>query len=341
MPAATLQLGEHAMKFLAWFGTALPPAAVMRCQMVALASAATAVIVASGLTLGQASAQDLEAQVSSVDPVLSQETAADPIVAKVENVEIRQSDLAMAEEALGRNLPEPDKQLKRQKVIEYLVDTIVLSKAAVKQNLADDAAVLRRVEFTRNQALMERLLQTAGRAAASEEAVRKAYDDAVEKAGTETELHLRAMLFKFKDAKDETEVQAAEAKANAAFDRIAGGEDFAAVAKDLSESNANKIGGDLGYMTRSQMGREFADVAFTLDNGGVSHPFKSQFGWHLLKVEDKRTRKPPAFESVRDKFAIFVARTAQLKLIADLRSGVKVELLDKRNEPEAPAETPK
>jgi peptidyl-prolyl cis-trans isomerase C len=328
------------MKVLTWCGAASPLAAVARCRGVAFAASAAALIVASGLPSGPASAQDIEAQVSSVDPVVGPETA-DPIVAKVENAEIRQSDVAMAEEALGRNLPEPNKQLKRQKVIEYLVDTVILSKAAVQRNLADDAVVQRRVEFTRNQALMERLLQTAGRAAASEEAVRKAYDDAVEKAGTEAELHLSAMLFKFKDAKDEAEVQAAEARASAAFDRVANGEDFAAVAKELSESNANKVGGDLGYMTRGQMGREFADVAFTLDNGGVSHPFKSQFGWHLLKVEDKRTRKPPAFETVRDKFAIFVARTAQLKLIADLRSGAKVELFDKQNEPEAPTEAPK
>jgi peptidyl-prolyl cis-trans isomerase C len=311
----------------------------MRRQIIAFASLVAPFIVVGGLTFGQASAQDIEANVSVVDPVLAPASAVDPIVAKVEDVDIHQSDVAMAEEALGRNLPEPDKQLKRQKVIEYLVDSIVLSKAAQKQNLADDPMVQRRVEFTRNQALMEKLLQSVGRAAATDEAVRKAYDEAVEKAGSEIELHLRAMLFRFKDAKDEAEVEAAEARANAAFERVANGEDFAAVAKEITESNAKQTGGDLGYMTKTQMGKEFADVAFTFEPGGVSHPFKSQFGWHLLKVEDKRTRQPPVFEVVRDKFAIFVARTAQFKLIADLRSGAKVELFDKQKEPAAPAAT--
>jgi peptidyl-prolyl cis-trans isomerase C len=329
------------MNCLASSDAASPLTMAVRRQMTAFASLAAPLIVVCGLTFGQASAQDIEANVAAVDPVLAPASSVDPIVAKVEDVDIRQSDVAMAEEALGRNLPEPDKQLKRQKVIEYLVDSIVLAKAARKQNLADDPMVQRRVEFTRNQALMEKLLQSVGRAAATDEAVRRAYDEAIEKAGSDTELHLRAMLFRFKDAKDEAEVEAAEARANAAFERVANGEDFADVAKETTESNAKQTGGDLGYMTKAQMGKEFADVAFTFEQGGVSHPFKSQFGWHLLKVEDKRTRQPPVFEVVRDKFAIFVARTAQFKLIADLRSQAKVELLDKRNEPETPAEAAK
>jgi peptidyl-prolyl cis-trans isomerase C len=329
------------MKFLPSSGADVSPAAAARCRVETAALSAAALLVGSGLATGQASAQDIEAQVSSVAPDLAPGPAVDPVVARVENVDIHQSDVVIAEQVLGRTLPEPDKQLKRKKVIDYLVDTVVLAKVAEKENLANDAIVQRRVDFARNQALMERLLQATAQAAVTDESVRKAYDHAVEEAGTEAELHLRTILFRFKDATDETQVQAAAAKANAAFDRVANGEDFAAVARETSDSNSNKIGGDLGFMSRPQMGKEFADVAFTLADGGVSHPFKTQFGWHLLKVEEKRMRMPPAFETVRDKFAVFVARTAQFKLIADLRSQAKVELLDKQDEPETPAETVK
>ncbi|HLH94779.1 MAG TPA: peptidylprolyl isomerase [Xanthobacteraceae bacterium] len=296
-------------------------------RAVALLGAVTAAAFLGAALPDRAAAQDIENRVTAVDPEIGPPPA-DPLVAKAEDVEIHQSDVALAEESLGRTLPEPDKLLKREKLIEYLVDSVILAKAALKDNLGSDAEVQQRVEFSRNQALMERLLQVTGRAAATDEAARKAYDEAIAKAGSEPELHLRTILFRFKDAKDDAEVKAAGERADAAFERIAGGEDFATVAKDVSDSNSKQSGGDLGYMTRAQMGKEFADVAFTLDAGGVSHPFKSQFGWHLLKVEDKRTRQPPAFETVRDKFKVLIARQAQLGLIADLRSKARVQIFE-------------
>lgn len=189
----------------------------------------------------------------ALDPVLTP-AASDPVIAKVDNVDIRQSDLALAEDSLGKGLPARDENVKRENLINYLSDMIILSNAAKKQNLADEAdmqRIQRRIEFTRNKALMEKLLKTTALTAVTDEAVRKAYEDAVLKQGTETEIRLRSIVFLFKDVKDEA---AAEAKANAAIKRLANGEDFAAVAKDMSESpGGQQNGGDLGYMTRSMM----------------------------------------------------------------------------------------
>jgi peptidyl-prolyl cis-trans isomerase C len=78
---------------------------------------------------------------------------------------------------------------------------------------------------------------------------------------------------------------------------------------------------------------EFSEVAFKLDKGQISDPIKTQFGWHVLKVEDKRTRQPPPFEQVRGDIEQFAARRAQVDYVTKLRADAKIERLDKPAEP--------
>ena len=90
------------------------------------------------------------------------------------------------------------------------------------------------------------------------------------------------------------------------------GADFAELAKAEVEGSGRRAdGGDLGYFTKDQMVPEFAEVAFKLDKGQVSDPVKTQFGWHVIKVEDKRKRQPPEFDKVKDQLENFVVRKAQ------------------------------
>jgi peptidyl-prolyl cis-trans isomerase C len=116
------------------------------------------------------------------------------------------------------------------------------------------------------------------------------------------------------------------------------GADFAEVAKKKSiEPGAAESGGDLGYFTKDQMVPEFADAAFKLDKGKVSDPVKSQFGWHVIKVEDKRKKPPPTFEQVQDQLQSFVARKAQTDLVTRLRTAAKIERVGGAPAPAAPA----
>jgi peptidyl-prolyl cis-trans isomerase C len=127
-----------------------------------------------------------------------------------------------------------------------------------------------------------------------------------------------------------------EEEAKAALARIKAGEDFAKVATELSKDPASE-GGDLGWFTKDRMVPEFADAAFKLEPGQVSDPVKSQFGWHIIKVEEKRMQTFPPFEQVKDQAARYVAQKAQGDLIAALHAGAKVERMDEAQKPAADA----
>jgi peptidyl-prolyl cis-trans isomerase C len=136
--------------------------------------------------------------------------------------------------------------------------------------------------------------------------------------------------------------KAAEAKVRAVIDRVKKGEDFNKLANELTEDPSGKDnGGDLGYFTKDQMVPEFSEIAFKLDKGQVSDPVKTQFGWHVLKVEDKRQRQPPAFDTVRDQVENYAVRKSQVELVGKLRADAKIERLDQPAAPAAPADAPK
>jgi peptidyl-prolyl cis-trans isomerase C len=115
------------------------------------------------------------------------------------------------------------------------------------------------------------------------------------------------------------------------LDELKRGTDFAELARQKSKDpGAAAEGGDLGYFTKDQMVPEFSEVAFKLNKGELSDPIKTQFGWHIIRVEDKRSKRPPDFADVKDQVETYVIRRAQTELITKLRQGAKIERLDKK-----------
>jgi peptidyl-prolyl cis-trans isomerase C len=150
-------------------------------------------------------------------------------------------------------------------------------------------------------------------------------------------VHARHILFRA-PAGDEKASKEAEDKIKAVIVRLKKGEDFAKVASEVTEDPSGKAnGGDLGYFAKGQMVPEFSDTAFKLDKGQISEPVKTQFGWHVLKVEDKRTKPAPAFEEVKPQIEQFVVRKAQADVVTKLRADAKIERLDQPAAPAAPA----
>ncbi len=266
--------------------------------------------------------------------VPAQAPASDPVIAKVNGVEIRQSDLNVAEEDIGRDMPANDEAGKRDYLVNYLTDLLLIAKAAEAKKIPDSAEFKQRLAFVRNKTLMETVLAQESKTAVTEPALRKIYDDATKTMGGQQEVHARHILFRVNDPNDKAASKAAEDKVKNTIERIKKGEDFGTLAKALTEDPSGKQdGGDLGYFTRDQMVPEFSEVAFSLEKGQVSAPVKTQFGWHVLKVEDKRMREPPPFDQVRGEIEQFASRKAQVDLVAKLRADAKIERLDKAAEP--------
>ena len=264
----------------------------------------------------------------------AQAPATDPVIAKVNGVEIRQSDLTIAEEDIGRDMPANDEAGKRDYLVNYLTDMLLTAKAAEAKKIPDTADFKQRLAFVRNKALMEAVLAQESKTAVTEPALRKIYDDATKTMGGQQEVHARHILFRVNDPNDQAASKAAEDKVKSTIDRVKKGEDLATLAKSLTEDPSGKQdGGDLGYFTREQMVPEFSEVAFKLEKGQVSAPVKTQFGWHVLQVEDKRMREPPPFDKVRGEIEQFASRKAQVDLVTKLRADAKIERLDKAAEP--------
>ena len=251
---------------------------------------------------------------------------ADPkILAKVDGAAITEDDYNDALADIGPGLPEKLEGPEREKyVLDYLIDLRLVAKQALADKLDGTADFARRLAYYRDKLAMEGLLTNVAKSATTEEAERKAYDEAAKAQPPEPEVHARHILLP------------TEEEAKAALARIKAGEDFAKVATELSKDPAGD-GGDLGWFTKDRMVPEFADAAFKLEPGQVSDPVKSQFGWHIIKVEGKRMKTFPPFEQVKDQAARFVAQKAQTALITSLRDKAKIERFAEEAKPAEPA----
>jgi peptidyl-prolyl cis-trans isomerase C len=239
-----------------------------------------------------------------------------PVLAKVNGSEIRQSDVALAEEELGPSLAQMDPATKKENVLSFLIDMKIVAKAAEAKKIEDRDDFKTRLAFARNRLLMDNLLAVEGKAATTDEAMKKVYDDAAKQITGEQEVHARHILVETED------------EAKAVEDELKKGADFAELAKKKSKDPGASDGGDLGFFTKDQMVPEFSAVAFALEPGKVSDPVKTQFGWHVIKVEEKRSRKAPEFDQVKAQIETYVTRKAQADYVAKLRETAKIERLD-------------
>src|ERR1700731_603256 len=262
---------------------------------------------------------------------------ANPVLAKVNGAEIRQSDLALAEEELGPSLAQMDPATKQENVLSFLIDMKIVAKAAEAKKIEDREGFKNRLAFARSRLLMDNLLAVEGKAATTDEAMKKVYEEAAKQISGEQEVHARHILVESED------------DAKAIEEELKKGADFAELAKKKSKDPGASDGGDLGFFTKDQMVPEFSAVAFALEPGKISDPVKSQFGWHIIKVEEKRNRKAPDFDQVKAQIETYVTRKAQADYVAKLRETAKVERMDKPEEtaktdtakPDAPAKDSK
>jgi peptidyl-prolyl cis-trans isomerase C len=244
---------------------------------------------------------------------------ADPskVVARVNGATITEGDLAVAAADPALQLPNVPEAQKRDLLTGYLIDLKLGAKAAEAAKVAEGAEFARKLAYSRDKTLLDQYLEQEAKKAVTPEAARKLYDDTAKSVTPEQEVRARHILVESED------------EAKTAQTRVKGGEDFAKVAGELSKDPGSKTdGGDLGFFTKDRMVEPFAEAAFKLEPGQVSDPVKSQFGWHVIKVEDRRSKPVPSFDEMKEQVETYLARKAQQDLIVGLRKDAKIERLD-------------
>ncbi len=209
----------------------------------------------------------------------------DPVVARVDGQPILLSDLAAA----ARDLPEELRAAPPQMLYPLLLDQLIAGRAvtaaARRAHLDQDPEVQARIRRAEEQELQQAWLSREIASRVTDEAIRARYDRDVANRPAEEEVRARHILVP-------TESEAREVLAE-----IRGGADFTAVAQRRSSGPGAREGGDLGFFRRGDMVPEFAEAAFALQAGQISeNPVRSPFGWHVIKVEERRQAAAPSFE---------------------------------------------
>ena len=270
--------------------------------------------VALALALAVPAAAQEPAAAPSAPVAKAAPSAPDAIVAKVNGQPVTQGDLAIAADDPALSLPGVDESAKKNMLVDYMVDLKVGAQAAEAAKVGDSPEFKRKLGYFRDKLLLDDYLEKESRKAVTPEAAKALYETTVKATKPEEEVHARHILVD------------GEAEARKIAERVKSGEDFAKVAAELSTDPGSKSeGGDLGWFTKERMVAPFAETAFRLAPGQISDPIKTQFGWHVIKVEKKRTKPVPGFDEMKDQVDQYLTRKAQQDIILKLREAAKIE----------------
>lgn len=280
---------------------------------------------------GEAKSDDKSSEAVAAPAV----AADDPVVAKVEGTDLHRSEVL----AFIQNLPPQMRQVPPEAIFPMALEQVVNGKIVDLKVAATDVsttpAYATRLEDAKKQIARAVYVEGEIEKALSEADVKKAYDKLVKDQGKVEEVKARHILVEKEDqAKD-------------IIKKIEGGAKFEDLAKEFSKDTSNKAsGGDLGYFSKDSMVKEFAEAAFKLGKGETSkEPVKTQFGYHVIQVEDRRDRPAPKFEDVKPQIEAQVRRDLLNKLVEGWRSSAKVETFDFNGKPiekkDAPADAEK
>ena len=253
----------------------------------------------------------LAASVSLVPPA----AAEDAVVARVNGVEIKQSDLDFAAAEVGPRLGNYRPEDRKRVLLQFMIENELMATAAEKDSLNKTDTFDARVAYHTRRALRDAFFDASIIGAVEESDAKKIYDERIAKMEPQQEIKARHILVV-------TEEEAKDIKA-----RLEKGEDFAELAKAESKDK-NAEGGNLGFFTRGQMLKPFEEAAFALDVGQVSDPVQTSFGWHIIEVEEKRDQKLPGFDEVKEAIlSQLLAQKAQT-VVTSLRGDAKIEIID-------------
>lgn len=252
----------------------------------------------------------------------------DPVAATVNGQPILRSEVL---EAIN-SLPQQYRQMPVEMLVPLMAEQVatarLVAQKGIDAGLQNDPEVKERLATAERRIIQDIWLQRQIKAKVTDQAIQDAYKKYLADNPAQDQVKARHILV---DSED---------KAKDLIKKLEGGAKFEELANtNTTDPSGKESGGDLGWFAKDQMVPEFAEVAFKLDKGQLSDPVKTQFGWHVLKVEDKRNRPIPDFDKVKDQIETYVVRKAQADLVTKLRAEAKIEKIPAKADA-APAATP-
>jgi peptidyl-prolyl cis-trans isomerase C len=243
------------------------------------------------------------------------------VIAHVNGTPITGQDLLFAQEDIGGRLPIESPKKKNDYLLRYLIDLKLVAEASKKVGLEQTDIFKKRLAYLGDKILFSEYLVQYSQPAPTESEIRAFYDESLKTLKPETEVSARHILVETEDEAKKVRDRLVKKK-----------EDFAKVAAEVSKDTVSAAdGGNLGYFTGNCtpgepcMVPEFSKAAFELKVGDISQPVKTQFGWHIIKVEDKRTRPAPSFAEMKELLTDYLIRKKQDDAIEKLRKSAKIE----------------
>lgn len=247
-------------------------------------------------------------------PAFAQE---DPVVAKVGTLEIRQSELDLAVQSLDPQLAQLPEEQKKVAALSGAIDVKLLASGAIAEGVDKTEDFKKRMSYIGDRELHNAFFRKHVVDATTDAEVKARYDKEIAALPKQEEVHARHILVKTED------------EAKAVIAELDGGKDFAEAAKEKSQDSNKDDGGDLGWFGPGRMVPEFEQAAFGLEKGAYTKtPVQTQFGFHVIKVEDKRDAPPPPFEQVQEQVKQLVMRDKYVALIEKAKADQKVEITD-------------
>jgi peptidyl-prolyl cis-trans isomerase C len=246
------------------------------------------------------------------------------VIAKVNGHEITERDLTIAERELGPSLDRAqiqDLTQRRRILVAFLVDNQLFAEAGEKDKMSEGDDFARRMAYWKRRAMRETYFDNAVKKMVTDAEAQAFYDEQAKKAPGSPQIRARHILVK------------TEEKAKELYEMIAHDGDFAELAKTHSTGPSGKNGGDLGFFGEGQMVPEFSKAAFALKVGEVSLPVKTKFGWHLIKVEDRRETNFPPFADLKDRIVSHLAQQKAQSVAEEMRKSATVEYVDQSLKP--------
>jgi peptidyl-prolyl cis-trans isomerase C len=241
----------------------------------------------------------------------------DKVVATINGQPVTEADLAITIADLDQQFAQLPAEQRRAAALSALIEIRLLSAEAESKGLADGDEFQQRMAMLRQRALHSAYIDSEIAEKVTAEAVRAMYDKQIAEMPATNEVRARHIIVPTQE------------EAAAIIEELKAGGNFEEIAKAKSQDGAAAQGGDLGYFAAGQMVPEFETAAFAMNVGDYSQePVKTQFGWHVIKIEDKRVQQPPAFEQVEGQFRSLLLRQTYFDTVKALREAAAVEISD-------------